>query len=389
MTSSHDSSRHVPSFRRRSIAEPKSATILIVSTLTILLFGMTLQWSSVALGSVFGVDDRTAFDQIGDRPWSAIGRVEVRPEAGVKRSSLPICTATMIGPDEIITNAHCIVKSGLPELISSNLIFKAGLNDGNYAARARIVSARVGTTDPDRRRGRDWAIAKLDKPIGHITGWLPIDRLSENASATDPRLVTFVSYATDFEIGRKAFRHEECQIVGFEPRNDFFRHDCDMNAGSSGGPLLVIDPIEGPTIVAINAAHVDPNPVSYVEQYSRRQANVAVGSTRFLPKVTTEPSLISRVDFELTQTPPIVAHATDAAEASTKISKPLSSRPSSPKTSPNYSHVARNLLGNLLARSKEPACRNLLARSKEPAWASLHGASGQLAIGLHGANVAY
>ena len=126
MTSSHATARLIRTMQRQSVKSLHPRVVNFTLITLGLLWGAAVQGPLVATASVFGVDDRIAFDQISDQPWSAIGRIEVRPEVGMKRSNLPICTATVIGPDEILTNAHCVVKSGLAELISSNLVFKAG-----------------------------------------------------------------------------------------------------------------------------------------------------------------------------------------------------------------------------------------------------------------------
>jgi protease YdgD len=205
---------------------------------------------------VIGTDDRIpvltrAF------PWSAIGRIEI--------STLNegyACTGTLIGLDIVLTNAHCLMDEQTKRPIiprnptpnnSAQIQFSPGMIRGVSLNTAKVIDYRYGTTDPNSHPGDDWAILKLDKPLGALYGYLGWRNLNfanpKVLKATRDRL-TLVGYAGDFptqnnqeygEGGDTAGMNEGCSIEGIAMQRELkgvLLHRCDTNPGASGGPIF-------------------------------------------------------------------------------------------------------------------------------------------------------
>lgn len=188
---------------------------------------------------IFGEDNRVAVTST-QYPWSTVGRIQ-----GISANGEGyICTGALIASDVVITNAHCVIDPETHQW-SRQVSFAPNLIDGRLQSQkdlAQVIEVKAGTdfreTDGDFSPD-DWAILKLDKPLGFKYGtlrWraLPASFLSEN-----PKQFALVGYSGDFPPtgpGETASVHMGCSIRG--EAQEVLLHDCDMLGGSSGGPIL-------------------------------------------------------------------------------------------------------------------------------------------------------
>ncbi|MDX2241666.1 MAG: trypsin-like serine protease [Leptolyngbyaceae cyanobacterium bins.302] len=202
-------------------------------------------------------------------PWSAIGRIVMRETNGDQYQ----CTGTLITEDVILTNAHCIVNPDTHQVYAS-LTFEPNLIDGvlpDPKDRAQIIGGVYGTDFRNQRQApnpNDWAVAKLDKPLGKKYSVIKWQSLELSVFRDNPDKFTLIGYSFDFPDGEKypdlrrfkagkgntPSKHEKCSITAEQP-DGVLVHDCDMRGGASGGPILGWINNE-PYIVAINSAEL-------------------------------------------------------------------------------------------------------------------------------------
>jgi protease YdgD len=206
---------------------------------------------------IIGTDDRVPV-LTRAYPWSAIGRIEATKADG----SSYTCTGTLIGTDIVLTNAHCLVDETTHQpIIEKNqspssptqIVFQPSMVKGVALDSARVIDYCYGTKKPLKFLGDDWAILKLDRPLGIIygsLGWQNLDFSNPRIwQATRDRL-NLVGYAADFPTqsnseygqgGDTAGMNAGCSIEGIETKGTFkgvLLHRCDTNPGASGGPLF-------------------------------------------------------------------------------------------------------------------------------------------------------
>ena len=145
--------------------------------------------------NVFGSDDRVPVRL--SYPYSAIGRVE---------SNGGHCTGTLIGPDLVLTAAHCIGRKGDPVEFYPKMI------DGESLTKANGVRTWRGTYDPQLDREKDWAVVQLDKNLGSIYGYIPV------LNDPDATYVTQVGYSYDRYDG-EGWRQRGAKVLGQDKSN--------------------------------------------------------------------------------------------------------------------------------------------------------------------------
>lgn len=160
--------------------------------------------------AIFGTDDRVEIP----KSYSFIGRFGQG------------CTAFSISPRLIMTAAHCTFSdvdltwttNGSGEKFMTTLVAR-GMFQSNSGVNGQLYGAEIQN---------DWAILKLDRPTKK---W---KRLGANIKKGDR--VAVVGYSYDL---REATGHNNCQIK--ELNQNVISHDCDMQGGASGGPIMKID----------------------------------------------------------------------------------------------------------------------------------------------------
>jgi protease YdgD len=199
--------------------------------------------------AIINDDGRTPM--LSDRyPWSAIGRVDWVNDRGDVVSA---CTGTLVGVDLVLTNAHCLIDEATDEPTAYRLRFQPNLRRGRADVSAQVVDYTYGDSPYTGLAADDWALLRLNQPLGDTygyLGWRSLDFTDDALVEETAGKVSIVGYAGDFpterlrnfgEPGETAGLSDGCSVllvVSDGDLADTLIHDCDTNAGASGGPIL-------------------------------------------------------------------------------------------------------------------------------------------------------
>jgi protease YdgD len=223
----------------------------------------------------FGDDDRIPM-RSNAYPWSAVGRVQINGGGH--------CTGALIGRDLVLTNAHCIWNQGSRREIT----FAPNYKNGQSPETAKGVSYLWGTDNPEQNRRSDWAIIRLERPIGDRYGWFGYHSL--DYQQLQGREVNYVGYSTfrdekvkEFVGGKTAQVHIGCRVRDVLANMGVFHTDCDNGQGGSGGPIFIWQGNQ-PVIIGINAAEYRGETSAesfFAQQYTPGRGNVSVPTLTF------------------------------------------------------------------------------------------------------------
>lgn len=212
----------------------------------------------------FGHDDRVLVPP-ADLPWRFVGRLSL--DAGES------CTATLIGPNVIVTAAHCIHDNG--RLNAGARFTAAGGGSARviayYIDRHFDYTRFTTTNDID---GLDWALLRLDQPLGDRVGFAGVQNLigrgNQRALAAD-----LMQAGYSWDTGEHLSGNLRCHMVTIN-RDNTFAHECDTTRGDSGSSFIVRNG-QGYDVIGVDSNfRSNPNgPFLYI----------AVGAAGFQPYV--------------------------------------------------------------------------------------------------------
>ena len=148
---------------------------------------------------VIGPDERTQVSPTTYYPVSTVAYMEIY-KAGVPYA---VCTGVFIGPNTVITAAHCLYDQGTGQWVGDVYVVpgKDGVSEPygyTYATNMVIPYAFAsGSTDPSYNFG----VLKLATSLGTTVGWLSLGVFSDATLAQPAFGVTIAGYPTDKAIG--------------------------------------------------------------------------------------------------------------------------------------------------------------------------------------------
>jgi protease YdgD len=250
--------------------------------------------------AIIGEDDRAPVLNLV-YPYSTIGRLDWVNADGF---SLGHCTATLIGPDIILTNSHCLVNpytesiAAEPNTQPERLVFRPALIDGDTLDWAVVIDYEYGWEQAPEDPSQDWAVLRLNRPLGEdygYLGWRNLDFTDPQVLSATDRNLTTVGYSGDFPTpqyqqwgapGETAGRHVGCSIVdaGTGELSGWLFHACDTNPGASGGPIFARFEDGQYYIVGLHAgANEFTEPISFRSGFSSALINRGVQVSQWAP----------------------------------------------------------------------------------------------------------
>ena len=226
------------------------------------------QWQSSNDTAVFGEDSRKAI-KYEDSPLHK-RLVKIQTSVTQKRrtghSSRTIwgnCSGLLIGPDLVLTSAHCLAKAYnldgkrrkkevdidvFSEFYSNNVY-------RDHAKAKKIVKGNYKVDGGPERWSEDWAILQVDKKLGDTNGYFKMNHSPADAQYVHRQegllMLAFHSGLSGPHIT------PACSLLrAYTPGDSrVWTHDCDMTKGSSGASILKCPagPLsEGCEVIGIN-----------------------------------------------------------------------------------------------------------------------------------------
>jgi V8-like Glu-specific endopeptidase len=214
-------------------------------------------------------------------PWMAsVGGLHIRDD----QSSRPVCTATLVATNLILTAAHCIYDA-TGNAVAQSLVFVP--NEGAQPTFRGLAVLAVHASGGQVLQGHidaeksvmDWAILRIEPAP---PGLQPIVVNAMRWSDIETRLAAgdrFVSSGYG-EPGQPVLtRHGNCRPVDGAWYNRFvddglLASDCRVQLGDSGGPMVMLDIAGRPHLIAVISGIGWPN--------SDRPLGIGVDSKSFV-----------------------------------------------------------------------------------------------------------
>ena len=185
---------------------------------------------------LIGEDDREIVPST-KAPWNAVGRINI---AGYRRTRH--CTGTLVGPDLVVTAAHCLIDRWTGEPFRpDNIHFVAGMERGRFSAHSTARCVRFLGGAPPALASRSETLsrneAQRDVAVIGLASAMAIKplALADDITLDDRPKVDHAGYARDRPYVLSATK--ACRV--FDGTGPLWFTNCDTTFGASGGPLFV------------------------------------------------------------------------------------------------------------------------------------------------------
>jgi protease YdgD len=177
-----------------------------------------------------GLDGHHAVVDADTYPWSAVGKLF--------NSVGGACTAAVIAPDKVLTAAHCLYAFRTHRFLEAAAIhFLLGYARGDYRIHARVAAYSIGPGyDPANETGTagsDWAVLNLAVPLPVAVRPIAVAQSVPPAGAA----IEIGGFAQDRAYLMTA--DTQCRLTGPIVGGSLLSHDCVIQHGDSGAPLLI------------------------------------------------------------------------------------------------------------------------------------------------------
>lgn len=205
-----------------------------------------LSCTVLALAAGFPPDRRQLAPS--QKPFIALARLKANGGVGC---------GVLVGPDLVLTCSHCLASPDRKVYPEVEVQLGVGFTAPVHSARVTDVILATGRSDqPDS--GKDWALARIDRPLGLYYGWLESRVMQPSDWLRQP--VELLGYCDCPDEKRPEFGHMDqpyrCPGSVSDITSNLVYHDCSMWGGTSGAPILVKEENKY-FVAALNFAGVD------------------------------------------------------------------------------------------------------------------------------------
>lgn len=184
---------------------------------------------------IIGEDDRVLVKEDG-APWDAIGQVNI---SGYRKRGM--CTGTLIGPDRVVTAAHCLIDPRTQAVYAASRIhFLAGVRGSDHKGHSTAKCVHLFADEATATRGnRSAASPAVDAAIIILKDQIavPPAQFAQDFAGRRGQSLVHAAYGYDRRFGLSG--HFGCKLMRIVDVVNLWLNDCDTSPASSGGPVFM------------------------------------------------------------------------------------------------------------------------------------------------------